>query len=33
VIGPDPSMYEVGACRFEILRGCPLIRRLLLRGW
>jgi hypothetical protein len=28
-----PAMYEVGRVRCEILRECPLIRRLLLRGW
>ena len=31
--GPDPPMCEVGAVCCEILRGCPLIGRLLLRGW
>ena len=32
VTGPDQPMYEVGGCLCEILRGCPLIGRLLLRG-
>ena len=32
VTGPDPPMYEVGTVCCEILRGCPLIGRLLLRG-
>lgn len=30
---PDPPMDEVRAVFCEILRGCPLIRRLLRRRW
>ena len=30
---PDPPMDEVRAVFCEILRGCPLIRRLFLRRW
>src|SRR5690242_21815148 len=30
--GLDPPVCEVGGCLCEILRGCPLIGRLLLRG-
>ena len=31
--GWDQPMYAVGTRLCEILRGCPLLRRLLLRGW
>ena len=31
--GPDSPMCEVERVACEILRGCPLIGRLLLRGW
>ncbi len=33
VTEPDPPMCEVERVGCEILRGCPLIGRLLLRGW
>ena len=31
--GPDPPMFEVERVACAMLRGCPLIGRLLLRGW
>ena len=33
VTEPDQPMYQVGARLCESLRGCRLIRQLLLRGW